>query len=338
MSTSPRSRATACSATRARASSRDVTKAVGIRQRQFRHQRRLPRLRQGRPARPLRGQLRAVDREGPTCGARSTLLKSVLHARVVQGHASKLYRNLGGRFEDASQKAGVADPNSKSLGGQRGRLQLDGWPDIFVANDTQPNKLVPQQQERHLCRVGHVGRCRLQRRWRGPRRDGVRYSADYDRSAAPTCSWATSRTRCSALLQRRQGPVRGRGARSSVAARACSRSRSACSSSTTTSMATPTSSRPTATSRKRSARVQPKVQYKEPPLLFRNLASASSRTPAARWGDVPAADRGARRRLCRLRQGRRPRRAVHHQPRTGLSCSATTAATPNNFLCVRTVA
>ena len=47
----------------------------------------------------------------------------------------------GGKFADVSQKAGVADPTSKSLGVAILDYDMDGWPDIFVANDTQPNKL-----------------------------------------------------------------------------------------------------------------------------------------------------------------------------------------------------
>ena len=68
--------------------------------------------------------------------------KSYCTPEVYKGTASKLYRNLGkGRFEDVSRKAGVADPTSKSLGIAILDYDGDGWPDLFVANDTQPNKL-----------------------------------------------------------------------------------------------------------------------------------------------------------------------------------------------------
>ncbi|MGH9718797.1 MAG: CRTAC1 family protein, partial [Bryobacteraceae bacterium] len=68
--------------------------------------------------------------------------KSYCTPESYKGTQSKLYHNLGGgRFEDASQKAGVGDPNSKSLGIGVFDYNADGWPDIFVANDTQPNKL-----------------------------------------------------------------------------------------------------------------------------------------------------------------------------------------------------
>ncbi len=51
---------------------RDVTKAAGIHNAEFRRQRRVAGLRPRRQARPVRRQLRAVDARRATCGARST--------------------------------------------------------------------------------------------------------------------------------------------------------------------------------------------------------------------------------------------------------------------------
>jgi hypothetical protein len=68
--------------------------------------------------------------------------KSYCTPESYKGTQSKLYHNLGnGRFEDVSQKAGLGDGSSKSLGVTILDYNNDGWPDIFVSNDTQPNKL-----------------------------------------------------------------------------------------------------------------------------------------------------------------------------------------------------
>ena len=68
--------------------------------------------------------------------------KSYCTPEAYKGTSCKLYHNLGnGRFEDVSQRAGIADPSSKSLGLSILDFNGDGWPDIFVSNDTQPNKL-----------------------------------------------------------------------------------------------------------------------------------------------------------------------------------------------------
>jgi len=69
-------------------------------------------------------------------------VKSYCTPESYKGTSSKLFHNLGGgRFEDVTNKAGMGDPNSKSLGVTIIDFDNDGWPDIFVSNDTQPNKL-----------------------------------------------------------------------------------------------------------------------------------------------------------------------------------------------------
>lgn len=68
--------------------------------------------------------------------------KSYCTPESYKGTSSKLYHNMGGgRFEDVTQKAGLGDANSKSLGIGIIDVDGDGWSDIFVTNDTQPNKL-----------------------------------------------------------------------------------------------------------------------------------------------------------------------------------------------------
>jgi hypothetical protein len=68
--------------------------------------------------------------------------KSYCTPESSKGAPSRLYHNLGnGKFEEVAKKAGVADPTSKSLGVAVLDVDNDGWPDLFVSNDTQPNKL-----------------------------------------------------------------------------------------------------------------------------------------------------------------------------------------------------
>ncbi len=68
--------------------------------------------------------------------------KSYCTPEAYKGDTCRLYHNLGnGRFEDVTQKAGIYDPTSKSLGVAIVDYDKDGWPDIAVSNDTERNKL-----------------------------------------------------------------------------------------------------------------------------------------------------------------------------------------------------
>ena len=68
--------------------------------------------------------------------------KSYCTPESYKGESVKLYRNLGGgRFQDVAKSAGLENGSSKSLGIVVFDYNGDGWPDLFIANDTQPNKL-----------------------------------------------------------------------------------------------------------------------------------------------------------------------------------------------------
>jgi hypothetical protein len=61
---------------------------------------------------------------------------------AYRGETCWLFHNRGdGTFEDVTATSGILDTSSKSLGVAMFDYDRDGWPDLLVANDTQPNKL-----------------------------------------------------------------------------------------------------------------------------------------------------------------------------------------------------
>ncbi len=68
--------------------------------------------------------------------------KSYCTPEAYRGSTCWLFRNRGdGTFEDVTAGSGIFDTTSKSLGVALLDYDHDGWPDLLVANDTQPNKL-----------------------------------------------------------------------------------------------------------------------------------------------------------------------------------------------------
>jgi hypothetical protein len=68
--------------------------------------------------------------------------KSYCTPQHYKGESCALFRNKGdGTFENVTRRAGLYDPKSKSLGIALLDYDNDGWMDLFVSNDTEPNKL-----------------------------------------------------------------------------------------------------------------------------------------------------------------------------------------------------
>jgi enediyne biosynthesis protein E4 len=68
--------------------------------------------------------------------------KSYCTPEAYRGDTCWLFHNRGnGTFEDVTAESGIFDSSSKSLGVTLLDYDQDGWPDLLVANDTQPNKL-----------------------------------------------------------------------------------------------------------------------------------------------------------------------------------------------------
>jgi enediyne biosynthesis protein E4 len=68
--------------------------------------------------------------------------KSYCTPQTYKGQSSTLFHNRGdGTFENVTRRAGLYDPTSKALGIASLDFDNDGWLDLFVSNDTEPNKL-----------------------------------------------------------------------------------------------------------------------------------------------------------------------------------------------------
>ncbi len=81
--------------------------------------------------------------------------KSYCTPEAYHGATCWLFRNRGnGTFEDVTAKSGIFDSTSKSLGVAMLDYDRDGWPDLFVANDTQPNKLYRNRRDGTFEDVG----------------------------------------------------------------------------------------------------------------------------------------------------------------------------------------
>ncbi len=73
--------------------------------------------------------------------------KSYCTPEAYRGATCWLFHNRGnGTFEDVTAASGIFDSSSKSLGVALIDDNHDGWPDLLVANDTQPNKLYRNQR------------------------------------------------------------------------------------------------------------------------------------------------------------------------------------------------
>jgi len=81
------------------------------------------------------------DEDHPAlCGDSRPGYRAYCHPDSFSGASMKLYHNNGdGTFTDVTKKAGLENPDGKSLAVVLADLNGDGWPDIFIANDTQRN-------------------------------------------------------------------------------------------------------------------------------------------------------------------------------------------------------
>ncbi|OLD61596.1 MAG: RNA-binding protein [Acidobacteria bacterium 13_1_40CM_2_60_7] len=112
--------------------------------------------------------------------------KSYCTPESYKGTSVGLWHNRGdGTFEDVTQKTGLGDATSKTLGVTILDFDNDGWPDLLFANDTQPNKLYRNNGNGTFTEKGVLAGVAFSED--GVARAGMGVdAADYDRSGAPS--------------------------------------------------------------------------------------------------------------------------------------------------------
>jgi hypothetical protein len=83
----------------------------------------------------------------PTCYA-PTSMKDYCTPRVFRAPGNRLFHNKGnGTFEDVTVSSGVDKEFGHGLGVVASDFNDDGWPDLYIANDGDPNQLWVNQKD-----------------------------------------------------------------------------------------------------------------------------------------------------------------------------------------------
>jgi len=91
------------------------------------------------------------------CGDRVPGYRAYCHPNNFPAVSNLLYRNNGdGTFTDVSKASGIANAKGKSLGVAFADYDNDGWPDIFVANDSSPCFLFHNNRNGTFSEVGLI--------------------------------------------------------------------------------------------------------------------------------------------------------------------------------------
>ncbi|HVZ19642.1 MAG TPA: CRTAC1 family protein [Vicinamibacterales bacterium] len=83
-----------------------------------------------------------IPRRGETAGCRFLVIDVYCGPKSLEGEPDVLYKNNGdGTFTDVTTAAHVKDPGYPGFGVLFSDLDNDGWPDLYVANDSTANFL-----------------------------------------------------------------------------------------------------------------------------------------------------------------------------------------------------
>jgi hypothetical protein len=100
---------------------------------------------------------RTIPRRGADAGCKFMTVDVSCGPKGLTGEPDVLYRNDGrGGFVDVTRAAGINDPGYYGFGVLFTDLDNDGWPDIFVANDSTPNFLFHNNRNGTFTETGLV--------------------------------------------------------------------------------------------------------------------------------------------------------------------------------------
>jgi len=94
-------------------------------------------------------------RKNPWCGDEARNFRAYCHPEVFPPSTHILYHNNGdGTFTDVSSKAGFSGKRGNGLGVTFNDFDLDGWPDILVANDALAQQLFRNNGDGSFTEIG----------------------------------------------------------------------------------------------------------------------------------------------------------------------------------------
>ena len=93
--------------------------------------------------------------DNPWCGRKDKGIRGYCQPNNFPGLPDTLYQNNGdGTFTDVTRQSGIYNPNGKGLGVVWGDYDNDGYPDIYIANDSTENFLFKNKGDGTFEEVG----------------------------------------------------------------------------------------------------------------------------------------------------------------------------------------